>query len=114
MGLRIVARLYDRSEALVMSSCLDAAGVPHWVFGTELININPFHEIAYEGYRIVVSDDELEATLAVIAEARSNPLLEGERLSKQHIIVPHLLLTLLLGWVWVWAFPLRRYIWHSV
>jgi hypothetical protein len=114
MELRIVARLYDRSETLVMSSCLDAAGVPHWVFGAELININPFHEIAYDGYRIVVNEGELETALAVIAEARINPLLEGERLSKQHIIVPHLLLTLLLGWVWVWAIPLRRYVWHTV
>jgi hypothetical protein len=114
MGLRVIARLSDRSEALVMSSCLDAAGLPHWVFGAELININPFHEIAYHGYRIVACEDDLEVALAVLTEARAKPLLDGERLSKQHIIVPHMLLTFLLGWLWVWAIPLRRYAWHRV
>lgn len=114
MGLRTIARLYDRSEALVMSSCIEAAGIPHWVFGAEMININPFHEIAYDGYKITVCDDDVEGALAVLDEARSNPLLEGERLSKQHVIVPHLLLTFLLGWFWVWAVPVRLYRWREV
>lgn len=99
-----------------MSSCLDAAGVPHWVFGAELININPFHDIAYEGYRIVVGDDDLPLAIAVLTEARATSLLEGERLSKRAIIVPHLLVTLLyfpFGF-WVWYFPLRRFTWHDV
>lgn len=51
----------------------------------------------------------------MLTEARAKPLLEGERLSKQHhIIVLHLFATLLLGWYWVWAFPLRHYLWHEV
>jgi hypothetical protein len=112
MGLRVAAQSYDRSEALVMSSCLDAAGVIHWVFGAELININPFHEITYDGYRIVVCEGDFQSAAGVLREARAKPLLEGERLSKQHIIVPHMLATFLLGWFWVWAIPLRRYVWH--
>lgn len=114
MGLRIIARMYDRSEALVMSSCLDAAGVLHWVFGAEMININPFNEITYDGYKIVVCPDDFQCAIDVLTEARANPLLEGERLSKQHVIVPHMLATFLLGWFWVWAIPLRRYSWHRV
>lgn len=106
--------LYDRSEALVMSSCLDAAGVPNWVFGAELININPFHEIAFGGYRLFVQQPDLDAALGVLREARMKPLLEGERLSKHHIITPHLLITVMTLAIWVWAIPLRRYVWHAV
>jgi hypothetical protein len=105
---------YDRSDALVMSSCLDAAGVPNWVFGAELISINPFHEIAFGGYRVFVQRTDLDAALAVIREARMKPLLEGERLSKHHIMTPHLLITVMTLHLWIWAFPLRRYVWHSV
>jgi hypothetical protein len=42
------------------------------------------------------------------------PLLEGERLSKHHIMTPHLLITVMTLHLWIWAFPLRRYVWHSV
>jgi len=79
-----------------------------------MINISPFHEITYDGFRIIVCDDDFPSAIAVLTEARAKPLFEGERLSKHHIIVPHLLATLLLGWFWVWAIPLRRYVWHSV
>lgn len=99
-----------------MSSCLDAAGVPHWVFGAELININPFHEIAYEGYRIVVCDEDLLLAIGVLTEARATATLEGERLSKRAIIVPHLLVTLFFfpTGFGIWYFPLRRFTWHDV
>lgn len=56
-----------------MSSCLEAAGVPHWVFGAEMININPLHEIAYDGYRLVMQEEDAPAALAVLAEAVANP-----------------------------------------
>lgn len=91
MGLRVVARMYDRSEALVMSTCLETAGVPHWTYGYELICINPFNEISYDGFKIVVCDEDIESALRVLQEARSRPLFDGERLSTHTLMIPSLL-----------------------
>ncbi|PZO56231.1 MAG: hypothetical protein DCF16_00635 [Alphaproteobacteria bacterium] len=113
MGLRLVARLYDRSEALVMSSCLDAAGVPHFLFGAEMININPLHEIVYDGYKIIVCDDDLASSLAVLAEAQARPAECDEVLTTRHFPVTfavfHLAQFLLVGLIfWI---PMRRHSW---
>jgi hypothetical protein len=93
-----------------MSSCLDAAGVPHWVFGAEMININPFHEITYDGYKITVCDDDLQQALNVIAEAHENPLREGERLSVRHLTILSLLLFFVFPGVLA---PLKLRRWHD-
>jgi hypothetical protein len=110
MGLRVIACLYDRSEALVMSTCLDAAGIPNWLFGAELININPFHEIAYHGYRLVVSDDDLQQALDVIGEARANPLVDGGRLHIRHLTILSLFLFFIFPGV---IAPLKLRRWHD-
>ncbi len=113
MGLRLVAHYYDRDEALIVRSVLDAAGLVAFVENEQQIAIDPFRSIALGGYRIVVPEAELALALDVIAEARRDRSYEGERLSKHHMIVPHLLATLLLGWFWIWCFPLRRYAWRK-
>jgi hypothetical protein len=113
MGLRIIARLYDRSEALVMSSCLEAAGVPHWVFGAEIVNINPLHEIVYDGYKLLVQEEHLAPALEILAEAVANPTPCDEQLQIKlypatftmfHIV--QLALVGILFWV-----PMRGYRW---
>ena len=113
MGLRIIARLYDRPEALVMSSCLEAAGVPHWVLGAEMININPLQEIVYGGYRLVTQEEHLPVALDILAEAIANPTPCDERLEVTHYPVAfaifHLAQMVLVG-LFLWV-PMRSYRW---
>lgn len=110
MGLRVVARLFDQSEALVIGSCLDAAGVPHWIYGAPQCRVDPFSEIAYDGYKIVVCDEDLEAACSVIDEARANAGLEGEAL----VVRPRALLSLFLFFVFPGVVaPLKRRQWRG-
>jgi|CXWL01.1.fsa_nt_gi hypothetical protein len=110
MGLRIVARLYDQSEALVMSSALEAAGVPHWLYGAPQCRVDPYSEIAYDGYKIVVCEEELDSAIAVISEALSAPVHEGGRLSTRHLTLASLLLFFLFFGV---VMPLKIRRWHD-
>ncbi|MCX7359594.1 MAG: hypothetical protein NT015_15810 [Alphaproteobacteria bacterium] len=93
-----------------MSSALEAAGVPHWHYGAPQCRVDPFSEIAYDGYKIVVCDEDLAAAIAVIGEALSAPVREGERLSIQHFTLMSLLLYFFLG-VFL---PLKLRRWHDV
>jgi hypothetical protein len=110
MGLRIVARLYDQSEALVMSSVLEAADVPHWLYGAPQCRVDPFSEIAYDGYRIVVCNEDFTSAIAVLGEALSAPVREGGRLSTRHFS----LISLFLFFVFPGIFlPLKLRRWHD-
>lgn len=51
--------------------------------------MKPFSELALGGFRLLVCDDELDDAVAVMREAKADPLLEGERLSTTY---------------WPWAF----------
>jgi hypothetical protein len=110
MGLRLIVRHYDRSEALVMSAALDAAGVPNFMHGFEMNSINPFHEVAYGGFCIMVCDQDFDVALRVLEEARRKPLLEGERLSTHSFMIASMLLVLLGGLI----LPLKLRRWHDV
>jgi hypothetical protein len=117
MGLSLVAHYYDRNEALIAVSVLDAAGIAGFLINSTQISVQPFHELALGGFRLMVVDDELEAAVAVLREARNKPLLEGERLSKDHrtgaFVALHLSQFLLLGgFLLIW--PLRTYRWYDV
>ena len=116
MGLRLVARHYDRSEALVASAALDAAGIPNWVEGFNQVAIQPFHEIALQGYRLMVVDHDVADAVAVLREAMRKRSFEGERLSVDY----RLGLTMLLWLVPFFFFlvplylPMKRHKWHDV
>lgn len=116
MGLRLVAHYYDRNEALIAIGALDAAGLAGFLINAAQISVQPFHEVALGGFRLMVVDEELEEAVAVLREALRNPLLEGERLSKNHrtgaFIALHLSQFLLLGgFLLIW--PLRTYSWRD-
>lgn len=113
MGLRLLAVLYERNEALLLRSVLDAAGLLVFLENADQIAVQPFSAIGLGGYRVMVVEEELDAALAVVSEARRNRLFEGERLTRHHVIVPHLLLSAL-GQFWVWYFPIRRHSWREV
>lgn len=98
-----------------MSSCLEAAGVPHWVFGAEMINIDPLTEIVYDGYKLVTNEEDLPAALAILTEAKANPASCEERLDVRlfpwTFAIFHLSQLMWIGLL-LWL-PMRRYSWVS-
>lgn len=118
MGLRLVAHYYDRVEALVVSSALDAAGVPNFVENFNQMAVKPFEEVALGGYRLMVCEQDLQYALDVLAEARAKRSFEGERLSTYSafdlsmllIIVLTILTSIPIG-IFI---PFRWHKWHSV
>ncbi len=110
MGLRLVAHFYDRTEALIAIGALDAAGVPVFAAGDLILGVQPFHEIAYAGVRIMAAEEDVDAAVAVLREARAKRSFEGERLSTHHFLIPSLLI-----WFFTGApMPLRAHRWHDV
>lgn len=69
MGLGLVAHYFDRNEALIAVSVLGAAGLAGFLINSAQISVQPFHEVALGGFRLMVVDEELEAALAVLQEA---------------------------------------------
>ena len=80
MGLRLVAHYFDRVEAFIAESTLDAAGIPVFLHSSALLTVDPGYAIAVGGFRLLVCDEDLEAAIAVLEEAPRNPLREGEPL----------------------------------
>jgi hypothetical protein len=78
MGLRLVAHYYDRNEALIVSAVLDAAGIPNFVHAYEMLSIQPWYEVAFGGYRVMVVEDDLVLAVDVLRESRAHPILEGD------------------------------------
>lgn len=110
MGLRLLAHYYDRTEALIVSSVLNAEGVPNFVHSYDVLSALYFYEMAFGGYRIMVAEDDLAAAVQIVRAARAAPLLEGERLSTHHLLWPSLVLSYL---VWM-PLPLRLHRWFDV
>lgn len=116
MGLRLVAHYYDRNEALIAVGALDAAGLAGFLINTAQVSVQPFHEVALGGFRLMVVEEELNDAIAVLEESLRSPLLDGERLSKNHrtglFIALHLSQFLVLGgFLLIW--PLKTYSWHE-
>jgi hypothetical protein len=109
MGLRLLAHYYDRSEALVASAALDAAGIPTFVENHEQNANLPFEQIALGGFRLMVCEQDIADALSVLGDARGAPLLEGERLSQRTYWLPSLMLVLLMGV----PLPFRTSRWHE-
>ncbi len=110
MGLELLARFYDRNEALIAAGALEAAGIAVFVDNAALMSIKPLHEIAYGGYRLMVPAQELSAAIAVIEEARRKRSFEGERLSQRTYLGVSFLLLALIGCF----LPFRTSKWHDV
>jgi hypothetical protein len=80
MGLRLVAHYYDRSEAYVARSVVEAAGLLTFLHDEGWIRSFPNYVGALGGYRLMVSEIDLEDAIALLTEAKANPLLGGEQL----------------------------------
>jgi hypothetical protein len=97
MGLRLVAHYYDRNEALIVSAAVDAAGIPNFLENAEQNSVQPFYQVALGGFRLMVCEQDLHDALAIIEEARRNPVREGERLSQRTYPLSSLMLFLVIG-----------------
>jgi hypothetical protein len=110
MGLRLLARYYERNEAYIAFGALEAAGVVAFLENPAQSSVTPFEEIARGGYRLMVPDEELEAAIAVMEEARRDRSFEGERLSQRTYIALSLVLMFTIGMF----MPFRTSTWHEV
>lgn len=109
MGLRLLAHFYERNEALIVAGALESAGLVVFVENARQMGVQPFYEIALGGYRLMVPEEELGPALAVIEEARRNPVREGGKLTQRTYILLSLALTLLTMVV----LPFRTSKWHE-
>ncbi len=109
MGLSLVAHYYERNEAHIALSVLDAAGVVAFLENQAQNSVSIFEEIARGGYRLMVPEEELDKALSVLAEARANPLREGEQLTQRTFIFLSLLL-MIVAFVFM---PLRTSRWRN-
>jgi hypothetical protein len=81
MGLRLVAHYYEPVEALVARSVVEAAGMLAILQNYEWLSVLPHHTGALGGYRLVVSEFDLEDAVAVLRDALVSPAaVEGEKL----------------------------------
>lgn len=78
MGLQLVAHYYEPVEALIARSVIEAAGMLVIVQNHQWLSVMPYHVGALGGYRLVVSEFDVEDAVAVLREAKANPLMDGE------------------------------------
>jgi hypothetical protein len=110
MGLRLVAHYYDRVEALIVFSALDAAGIPTFLESAALLTVDAGYLGALGGFRVVVCEEDLHAAVAVLAEACANPSREGEELEVEFDLL-HGSLSFLIGLLAAAPAPLRGRRW---
>lgn len=101
---------------MVASATLDASGVPNWLEGFHQVANQPFHEIALQGYKLMVVEEDTAAAVEVLREAMRTRSFEGERLSIEHRLVATIALWLITGFGFATPLflPLRRHKWHDV
>ena len=78
MGLKLVAHYYEPVEALIARSVIEAAGMLVIMQNHQWLSVMPYHVGALGGYRLVVSELDLDDAAAVLCEAKANPLTDGE------------------------------------
>jgi hypothetical protein len=116
MGLRLVAHYFDRSEAFVVCSALEAAGVVTFMENYNQVALKPFSEIALGGFRIMVVDEDLPDALDVLREAMAHPTPCEEQLVVHHFAWAFSAFHLLQWWFFglvIWV-PMRRYSWEPI
>lgn len=97
MGLRLVAHYFDRSEAFVARSAIEAAGILAILHNEDWLRLYPQYVGAFGGYRLMVSECDLEDAVSVLNEARQHPLLEGEWLEVRGGLVDRVM-SFIIGW----------------
>lgn len=97
MGLSLVAHYFERSEAFVARSVIEAEGMLAYLHNEDWLRFYPQYVGPLGGYRLMVSEHDLEDAVAVLTEAQLNPLLDGECL-ELHGTVWNRVMSFGLGW----------------
>jgi hypothetical protein len=113
MGLRLVAHYYGRNEAVIASAALDAAGLPNFVHGYDVMAARPYYEFALGGYRVMAVAEDIADAVAILHEARRSPLLDGEHLVTQYLPWGVIGVATLALWGFILFVPYRHR-WQSV
>lgn len=77
MGLRALAYYLERSEAEVVRSALADAGVVAFIGNEDMLRLFPNYTLALGGYRVLVSDLDMDDAIAIISEAQAASITEG-------------------------------------
>ncbi|HAQ36446.1 MAG: hypothetical protein CMF74_03420 [Maricaulis sp.] len=78
MNLVLAAEFLDPSEALVLASALDAAGIPAFLPDHQFHTYFPFLVLGFSGARVLVHDSDFEAAREIVAlDQRQGPLVPG-------------------------------------
>ncbi len=97
---------------MIAERALDAAGIPVFLHSGALLTVDPGYTIAVGGFRLLVCDEDLEAAIAVLEEARRNPLREGESLDVELNFVNGVL-SFVVGGVCAAPAPIRNRRWRA-
>ncbi len=111
MGLRLVAHYYDRVEALIAFSAVDASGTPVFLESLNTLTLDNGYLGALGGFRLVVCEEDVAAAVAILGEARANPLREGEVLDVEFDLL-HCALSLAVGLIGSAPSPIRTRRWR--
>lgn len=71
MSLAVVARYSDMIEAQVVRTALVSSGIPAWVADEGYGRLDPFMQVALQGYRVCVPAIDLEIAREVLTSAQS-------------------------------------------
>jgi hypothetical protein len=113
MGLRALAYYLDRHEAAVAQSVLVGAGMLAIIRNEDMLRALPSYTLSFGGYCLLVSELDLEDAIAVLKEARANPLYEGEQIVIEGDFLDRVL-SLAVGWLAGGApTPIRRRTWRD-
>ncbi len=107
-----MAHYYDRVEALVVFSVIDAAGIPVFLESLALLTIDYGYLGAVGGFRIVVCEEDIDAAVEIVREARASPVKEGEVLDVEFDALNGVL-SLIVGALASAPAPIRGRRWRS-
>lgn len=66
-----LARFVDRSEAIIARGLLEACGIVAVIPDIDTLGVAPHLVFAVDGYRVLVSERDLEAAREVLRQART-------------------------------------------
>ena len=113
MGLRALAYYLDRHEAVVAQSVLVGAGMLAIIRNEDMLRVLPYYTLALGGHCLLVSELDLDDAIAVLQEARANPLREGEQIVIEGDYLDRVL-SFAVGWLAGGvAMPIRRRGWRD-
>ncbi len=112
MGLVAAAYFLERTEAVVARSALDDAGFLAIIGNEDMLTMQPYYTMAFGGYRVLVSELDLEDALAVLRGAVA-PAETSERLVVRGDLLDYVL-SLVIGMLAGGApAPLRERLWQA-